>query len=173
LPWLQRDDDLHIEIEPVRGGGQVEFGQGVHVVGSVTRMKLRQSRPQGPVLQRGQYPVPEIFVQRHPAVSGSARLHHPRSEHGIAFATDQRLDHRRDQLGRILAVPVQEHDDIEVMFDGEPISGLLIAAVTEIPGVPDHRDRQIVGERPVAQTDEICSVVAGVVADEQPRSESR
>ena len=39
-------------------------------------------------------------------------------------------------------------------------------AATEIPGVPDHRDRQMLGELPVAQTDEIRSVVAGIVADE-------
>ena len=68
--------------------------------------------------------------------------------------------------GRVLAVAVQQHDDVEVVLDGEPVPGLLVAAVAEVRLVADHGDRQVARDLLVAEADQVGAVLAGVVADE-------
>jgi hypothetical protein len=79
---------------------------------------------------------------------------------------NQRLHHGGQELGRVLAVGVQHHDDVEIVLRGQLVAGLLVAAVAEVPLVPDHADRQVVRGLLVVETDQIGAVGAGVVADE-------
>ena len=93
-------------------------------------------------------------------------LEHPRAEHGVGLAALERRHHVGEQLGRVLAVAVEQHDDVEAVVDRPLVAGLLVAAVAEVPRVADDLERQVVGQLLVAERHEVGAVLAGVVADE-------
>ena len=70
-------------------------------------------------------------------------LDHPRAEHGVGLVALERGDHLREHLGCVLAVTVQQDDDVEVLLDRPSVAGLLVAAVPEVLLVADDLDRQI------------------------------
>src|SRR3954469_19789312 len=79
-----------------------------------------------------------------------------------------------EELGRVLAVAVQQHDDVEVLLDGPAVAGLLVAAVAEVAGVADHGDGQIGGALLVLETDGEGVVLTVVVTHQHlgdPRPE--
>ena len=73
--------------------------------------------PSSAVLDPREDPVADELVQRHAARARAARLEHPRAEDGIRFAVEQRLDEIGEALRRVLAVSVQERDEIEASLD--------------------------------------------------------
>ena len=72
-----------------------------------------------------------------PLRAGAAR-HHPRSEHGIGLAGEQRLQQVREALRRVLAVAMDQRHIVEPMLDGEVIADLLVAAVPLIVRIDQH-----------------------------------
>ncbi len=64
---------------------------------------------------------------------------------------------------------MQEHDDVELVLDRQLVADLLIAAVAEVAGIADDRQRQVRERLLVPETYEIGGVLAGVVADEDLR----
>ena len=67
--------------------------------------------------------------------------------------------------GRVLAVAVEQHHDVEVVLDRPVVAGLLVAAVAEVARVADDLEGQVGAELLVAEADQVGAVLAGVVAD--------
>ena len=63
---------------------------------------------------------------------------HPRAEHGVGTAVDERGDDVFDHLGRVLPVAVEQHDDVEAVVDRPAVPALLVAAVAEVAIVADR-----------------------------------
>ena len=59
-------------------------------------------------------------------------LDHPRAEDRVGLAADERGDQVLDALGGVLAVAVQQDDDVEAVLDRPAVAGLLVAAVAEV-----------------------------------------
>ena len=70
------------------------------------------------------------------------RVHHARPENGLGFARDQRREQIGQTFRRVLAVAVDERDEIETVLNGIAITELLIAAVALVLGVAQDRDLQ-------------------------------
>ena len=83
-----------------------------------------------------------------------------------ARALHERLDDGREHLGRVLAVAVEQHDDVAAVLDGPPVAPLLVAAVAEVLRVADDRERQVGRDLLVAERHEVGGVLAVVVADQ-------
>ena len=122
------------------------------------------------VLRRGEDAVADVLVQRHAPAPGRARVEHPRSEDGVALAVLEGGDDLVEDLGRVLAVAVQQDDDVEIVLDRPLVAGLLVAAVAEVAGLADDGQRQVGHQLLVAEPDEVGGVLAVVVADEDLRA---
>ena len=59
---------------------------------------------------------------------------HPRAEDGVGVALGKRGDEILDDLGRILTVAVQQHDQVKAMVDRLVVPALLVPAVTRLRG---------------------------------------
>ena len=113
-------------------------------------MELRQRRAQHPFsnlvrilfptyLYRASRPCgPPLTIIREPITAS----HSPRSN-GATISGQT--------LGRVLAVAVEQDDDVEVVLDRQSISGLLVAAVAEVVRVTDDRQRKVVRQLLVAE----------------------
>ena len=82
-------------------------------IDAVARMKLAERRAEHAVLEPAQNSVADELVQRHAAAARAAFLEHPRSEHCVGAALAQRPDEIRKTLRRVLAVAVDQRDEIE------------------------------------------------------------
>ncbi len=82
-----------------------------------------------------------------------------------ASPAQERGHHVRQALGGVLAVAVQHDDDVEAVLHRHPVAGLLVAAVPEVAGLADQRERQV-RHLLVPETHQVGGVVAVVVADD-------
>ena len=121
--------------------------------------------PEGSVLDAGQDPIPRELVERHTPLAGSTLDHGARAEHGIGLFGQERTQNIGKRLWRVLAVAVEHDHNVEPMFDGQVVPGLLIPPVTQVHRLPDKSDRQI-RLLLVAQTHQIGRVLAVIVADD-------
>ena len=71
-----------------------------------------------------------------------------------------------DDLGRVLAVAVEQDHDVEVVLDGPLVGRLLVAAVAEVLGPADDRQRKVGLGCWYSVPDRVGAVAAGVVADD-------
>ncbi len=106
-------------------------------------MELGQRGSEERVLNGGEDPVSDPLVERHPALQGLARLHHPAAEHCVGLAGGQRLQKVGQALRSVLAVPVDHGDQIELVRDRVGVPRLLVAAVPLIDRVAKHRQRNV------------------------------
>ena len=162
---VELDDDLGVEVEAVRVPLERELLEGGHRVGPVSGVEFGQLGAEGGVLESGQDPVPHILVERHPARRRRALDHDAGAEDGVGFSGQQRCHDVGQRLRRILPVPVQHDHDVEAVLDGQVVSGLLIAAVAQVFGLPDQGDREV-RDLLVTQADQVRRVLAVVVADD-------
>jgi hypothetical protein len=162
---VQAEDDLGVEVEVVGVGREVDVLEGVHPVGPVAAVPLAQVEPGQPVLESGEDLVADELVERHPTLPGGAGTHHPRAEDCVRLAGEQRCHDALDDLRRVLAVAVQQDDDIEAVTDRPLVAGLLVPAVPEVLRVAHHGHRHP-GPGLVGQADRVGVVRAGVVADQ-------
>ncbi len=135
-------------------------------VGPVPGVPLGQLDSRHGVLDRGEDPVADVLVHRHAAAPRAALDHHPGTEHGIGVVREQRRDHVGQQLGGVLPVAVQQHDDVEVLLDRRAVAPLLVAAVAEVLVVADHLQGHLRPQLLVAHRDEVGLVLAVVVTDD-------
>ncbi len=162
---VQLDDDLGVEVEPVRVALEGDLLQGVDRVGAVSRVELGQLGPEGGVLEPREDPVAHVLVEGHPALAGGALDHGPGPEDGVGLAGDEGGKDVGQRLRRVLAVTVEHDHDVEPVLDGQAVAGLLVAAVAEVVRLADEGDGQV-GDLLVAEPDQVGRVLAVVVADD-------
>ncbi len=134
------DDDLGVEMEIVGVALERNLFERVDRVEPVAGMELGEVRAEERVLEPGQHFVAEEFVKGHPALARPAPGHHAGTEHGVGFPGDQRGEQFGQALGGILAVAVDQRDEIETVFDGVAVAEFLVAAVTLVFGVAQDGD---------------------------------
>ncbi len=106
-------------------------------------MPLAQACAGDRVLGGREDPVAHVLVTRHSPAECATGIEHPRAEHRVGVAVDDRRQQVGHLLRGVLAIAVQEHDDIPPVIDGVAVSGLLVAAVAEIVIVADDRERNV------------------------------
>ena len=161
--------DLGVEVEAVAVGLERDRRQRRHRQGPIAAVPLAEREPGDGVLDAGEHPVADVLVQRHPTLAGVAAGHHPGAEDHLGVAAHDRLDDIGQQLGGVLAVTVEQHDDVEAVLDGPAVAELLVAAVAEVAGLADDRQRQPGLPLLVLQAHRLRVVVGVVVADEDRR----
>ncbi len=172
--------------KPSDSYAQLDVGQGVDAVGAVAAVPLAEVEPGQAVLEGGEHPVAEVLVRRHAAAPRRTLLEHPRAEHRVGGTRAQRLDDVLDALRGVLPVTVQQDHDVQPVLHRPGIAGLLVAAVAEVPLVPDDRERQgrlarerqadvvgVVGARVVADQDALHAVGEGLREPRQGAGERR
>ena len=132
-------EQLGVEAEVERVAQERDREQQLAAVGAVARVQVGElGAAVTPVLDRGQDAVGDPLVERHARRPGRARLGHARAEHQVGLAAPDRLDQLRDQRRLVLAVGVQHHHDVRPALERLEVAGLLVAAVADVVGVPDH-----------------------------------
>ena len=139
---VQLQEHLGVEVEAVRVLLEGDAGQRGHREGPVAGVPLGEVQAAHGVLEAGEDAVADVLVERHPTVPGGAGHHHARAHHHISLVRLQRGHDVRQQLRRVLAVAVQHDDEVEALLDRPAIPELLVAAVAQVAGLTDHRDRQ-------------------------------
>ena len=144
---------------------EVEVAQGLDPVGPVAAVPLAEPGARHRVLEGRQDAVADVLVQRHAALEGPAADHHPRAEHRVGAAVEDRGDDVLDDLGGVLPVAVEQDHDVEAVAHRPGVAGLLVAAVAEVLLVAHDRQREVlVG--PVGEADRVRVVLARVVGEE-------
>ena len=163
LPEL--DDDLGVEVEPGRVPLKRDVGQGIDAIGAIAAVPLAEIETRQMILDGGENAVADELVDRHPSGTRRTFGQHPRPEHGVGVAGLERCDEILDHLRRVLPVAVQQDDDVESALNRPAVPMLLVAAVPEVDGMADHRQRDVAGG--LIGNGLLKGVVgAGVVADE-------
>ena len=137
---MELDDDLGVEVEPVRVPFERNLLQCADRIGAIAGVELGETGPERHVLESGQDPVAHELVQRHAPLPGRPLDHHPGSEHGVGLTGQERRNHVRQGFGSVLPVTVQHDHDVEAVFDGQLVAGLLVAPVSQIGRLPDEGD---------------------------------
>ena len=147
LGTQQLHDDFRIEVKAV--GIEVEGNppQRVRAVEAITGMEFAQPRAEQPVLQKGQHAIAGEFVERHAALARAAAGQHARSHHRVGAAIQQRLQQGGQQFRRVLAVAMDQGDDVESMLQGVLVADLLIAAIALVAAVDENTQGEGQGPR--------------------------
>ena len=158
--------DLGVEVEAVAVLLERDPRERGEVERAVARVPLREDEPRDAVLEAGQDLVADVLVERHPAAARAAGGEHPRPEHDVRPAVEQRGDHLRQHLRRVLAVAVEEHGDVAAVLGQPAVAELLVAAVAEVPALAHDLDRERVVRAPVLERRLVRQVGRVVVAHE-------
>ena len=120
----------------------------MQIVRAIAAVKLREVEAQQPIFEDGKNSVADVFIQRHAALERAAvGLHHARAEDRIGLAASRSGVQMRQNLRRVLPVAMQQHHDVEALFDEIAISGLLVSAVAEVLLVFEHRQLGEIAQR--------------------------
>jgi hypothetical protein len=117
------------------------FAERSNRVRPITRVPLRQRRTGNAVLEPSQDAVADELVRRHAAATRAALVEHAGAEHGVGLSSHEGRDHLRKEFRGVLPITVQQYHDVEIVVDGPPVAGLLVPAVTQVLGIPNHLDR--------------------------------
>ena len=101
-------------------------------------MELREVGAQCCVLEAREDAIADVLVERHAALPGGALDHDAGAEYRVGLAGEQWSEHLRQRLGRVLAVAVEHHHDVESVFDRDLVAGLLVAPVPEVGGLAER-----------------------------------
>ena len=162
---VELDDDLRVEVESVGVELVGDLLERLDRVRPISAVEFGELGPERCVLEAGEDPVPDVLVERHAAFASGSFDHDAGAEHCIGLTREQRGEDVGQRLGRVLAVAVEHHHEIEPVLDGDLVAGLLVAAVPQVLRLSDERDGQV-GHLLVAETDQVGRVLAVVVADD-------
>ena len=76
--------------------------------------------------------LPTNLYSGMPPARAWPRIEHPRAEHRVGLAVDDRRDDLVHHLRGVLPVAVEQDDDVPAVLDGVAVAGLLVAAVAEV-----------------------------------------
>ena len=141
-----------------------DLGKQLERERSVAGVPLGEMQPGNAVLEPRQDSVADVLVGRHSA-GERAPAEHPRADHHVRAALEDRRHHLGQHLRRVLSVAVQENGDVEALVDQPAVTELLVAAVAEVPALADDRDRQRVVLVLVRDASLVGVVSREVVAD--------
>jgi hypothetical protein len=88
--------------------------------------------PERGIFESGKDAVPGELVERHTAPAGGSLDHGARTEDGIGLLVQERGEDLRQRLGRVLAIAMEHHHDVEPVLDGQVVPRFLVAAVAEV-----------------------------------------
>ena len=97
---------------------------------------------QDPVLQPRQDPVANILVEWHSPLQRAEACRHARAEYRTRFVPTQRGQQIGKAFRGVLSVPMNQRNDVEPVLNGIVKSNLLVAAITLLDGVVQHRLRK-------------------------------
>ena len=168
LPAIdQLDNDFRVEVKIIGVEREGQGGQGIHPIDPVAGVEFRQRGPEQAVLAGGQDPVADEFIGRHAAGAGGALGHHARPEHRIGFPRRGRSDQVRQAFRCILAVAMDQRDDVKALPDGEIEPDLLVAAIALVDRIVEHMDREAAVARGAVAHGRPEGVIMGLVVDDQ------
>ena len=130
-------------------------------------MEFAEARLQDAVLIPGEDLVADEFVERHPTPERVFPHEHPRAEDDVGLVARERCDHVGEHLGRVLAVAVDEHDDVKAVLDRVVVAELLVAAVALVHGIREDGERMPVGARLPQPLGERKGSIGRAVVDDQ------
>ena len=143
---MQRlDDELIVEDEVVRIVLKRDRLEEVARIGTKTGVVLRQLGVAHDVLNGGQSPVGDVFVERHAAMAGVAP-EDARTQHHVVVAARYHARHRGHEPRRILVVWMDHDHHVGTGCKGFAIARLLIAAVTTVLGVHEGVQPELASE---------------------------
>ncbi len=129
-------------------------------------MELGEPRPEQEVLGGAEQLVADELVQRHAALQRAKAGHHAAAEDRIGLAIAQRLNQPRQLFRRVLPVAVNHGDVVEPLGNREGVTDFLIAAVTLVVLVAEHRHSDVGVVLLELATDGEGAVFRGVVDHE-------
>src|SRR5688572_27019930 len=135
------DDDFGVEVKNIRVEIEWNPPQELDRAHFVAGVKFAQLASQDTILIPTQNAVPDIFVERHPALERISAHEHARSQHHIRVPLRERLQQLGKHFRRVLAIAVDQRHEIESTLDGIVIAKLLIAAVTLVYGIRQDGQR--------------------------------
>ncbi len=160
------EDDLRVEV-PIRSQFvQRNAAQGLHGIGAVSGMEFRQARAEQRVLHPGQNLVSVVLVGRHVSAEGRAGNHHARTHHHIGLPGLKRLQQIAHHLRSVLAIAMEQNDDVKTLLHGVLVSPSLIAAIHQVHRVPVDGQMRAFPLLLDGLADLVGAVLAGVIEDE-------
>ena len=127
-------------MEIVRVFLERDLGEGRRRIEPVAGMKFRERGPQHPILEGGKDLVADPLVERHPAAARRFLIDHARAENGIGFLCNERRDQLRQFFRSVLAVAVNEGNDVEPVIDRVAVPEFLVSAVALVHRRPQNGD---------------------------------
>ena len=118
------------------------------------------------VLEAGEDLVADVFVERHATPEGAALGHHARAEYGAGLARDERGEQIGELFRGVLAIAMDEGDEVESVVDGVAVAELLVAAVALVEGGAEDGDPEAFDGFLVSEAGGEGVVFRGVVDDE-------
>ena len=110
--------DLGVEVEIVGVDLERHLAQEVGRVGPESRVVLGEMQTGQVVLDDRQDAIAGHLVERHSAGAGAAQIAHAGSQNHVRARALPDLDELREQLGRVLAIAVQEDGEVEARPPG-------------------------------------------------------
>jgi len=141
-------------------------GQRGDAVQPVAGMELGELGAEHGVLERGEDPVADELVERHPALERAEAGHHPAAEHCVGGSLEQGLEETGELLGRVLPIAVDHRHHVEALGDGVGVADLLVSPVTLVVGVAKDGEGQLGVRLLVGLTDVEGPIARGVIDDE-------
>ena len=86
--------------------------------------------------------LPDQLIERHAAFTRAGGGEHSRTEHRRRAAGPQRFEQSGQAFRRILAVAMDERDKIVAVLERVMISKFLVSAISLIPRIKQHRNRE-------------------------------
>src|SRR5260370_40008751 len=105
-------------------------------------MELGERAAEHAVLEGRQYLIAHILVQWHAAFQRTESFHHPRAKYGIGFTVQEGFEKLREAFRGILAVSMDQCDDIELLLHCIVETKFLIPSIALIDRVEQHSHRE-------------------------------
>ena len=129
LSGQELDDDLCVEMEIVGVVLERNLSQHRDAIGSVSRVELSQICVEEAVLDCREDPVPQALVQWHASAPGGSPRHHARAEDGGGVGVRERAQNPGEDLGSILSIAMEEHQNVEPSANRVAEAELLVSPV--------------------------------------------
>jgi len=160
------DDDLGVEV-PVPGeSAEGDLAEGFDGVGAVAGVEFGKTGADEVVFEEGEDTVAEEFIEGHVAFAGGAWDEHSGAQDHIGGVCFEWGEEVLDDFGGVLAVAVEEDDEVEIAVHGILVATGLVAAVHEVNGVADDGEASAFEVFLDFEADLVGVVLGGVVEDE-------
>jgi hypothetical protein len=152
---------------PVPGeSAEGDLAECIDGVGAVAGVEFGETGADEVILEEGEDAVADEFVERHSAFAGGAGDEHAGAHDHIGGAIFEGGEEVLHDFGGVLAVAVEEDDDVEVAVHGVLVAAGLVAAVHEVDGIANNGEFGAFEVFLEFEADLVGVVLGGVVEDE-------